>query len=80
MQRRWYPQPGLEQWNARAASPPWRDRWIVYRANQRGRAAPHRLASLAVQRGPTMIAVLERTIDRMSGVSKIWPIMAGAEC
>lgn len=75
LQRRWYAGTGLVQWNAAASTLPWRDRWTLYRVNSRGREAPARLAALAVLRGRSAIAVTERTIERTSGIPKLWPIM-----
>ena len=63
---------GVDVWIAVASTLPWRDRWTLYRANRRGRAAPDRLAGLAVQRGLAMIAEMEQAVSRESLLRKPW--------
>jgi len=61
VRRRWYAGTGLQEWTQRASELAWTDRLRLYRANNGGRAAPPRLAALAVQRGEVMLAVVDRT-------------------
>ena len=63
---------GVDVWIAVASTLPWRDRWTLYRENRRGRAAPDRLAGLAVQRGLAMIAEMEQAVSRESLLRKPW--------
>jgi hypothetical protein len=65
-QRRIFAGTGWEEWRQSARSLPWRDRWTLSRANSRGRAAPERLAALAVRRGEVVTAALARSSDRRS--------------
>ena len=60
LQRRWYSGTGIDRWSQRAAGLNWADRFALYRANNGGRAAPRRLAELAVERGEVMLQVVER--------------------
>ena len=62
----------VEPWGAVASTLPWRYRWTLYRANRRGRAAPDRLAGLAVQRGLSMITEMEQAVSRQSLLRKTW--------
>jgi hypothetical protein len=64
IQRRWFAGTGFEEWRAVASGLPWRDRRALYRSTTRGRAAPPRLALLAVRRGEVMSAALARMSER----------------
>ena len=59
LRRRWFAGTGLAEWQATAQRLSWRDRMRLERANSRGRAASPELAALAVQRGRTMVAIVE---------------------
>lgn len=72
MQRRWFAGTGIERWQTAAAGLPWPDRWVLYWANSRGRAAPSRLAALGVERGEVMLAMTERMLAKSSGVRRVW--------
>jgi hypothetical protein len=59
LRRRWLAGTGLAEWQATAQRLSWRDRMRLERANSRGRAASPELAAMAVQRGRTMVAIVE---------------------
>lgn len=63
---------GVDRWRATASGLPWRDRWVLFWANSRGRAVPPRLAPLAVQRGEAMLAMTERMLAKGSRVRRFW--------
>jgi len=59
LRRRWFAGTGPAEWQATAQRLSWRDRMRLERANSRGRAASPELAAMAVQRGRTMVAMVE---------------------
>jgi hypothetical protein len=75
MNRPTYPGSSYNEWRAVAGRLRWRDRITVSWANSRGRAAPPRLAQVAVKRGELLIAALERTIHEGSGYRKFWLVL-----
>ena len=68
VQRRWYAGTGIDQWSQKAGGLAWADRFALYRANNGGRAAPPRLAELAVERGEVMLQM----VDRMQQPRSAW--------
>lgn len=74
-QLRWYSDTGLPEWRRKAAQLPWRDRYLLYRANVDGRPVERRLAALAVERGRVMLRVQTRTHERGSDWRRMRIIM-----
>lgn len=75
VQRSWFAGTGIDRWRHKASHLPWRDRWVLFWANSLGRAAPVRLAPLAVERGEVVLAMTERMGEKGSGVRRFWQVL-----
>jgi hypothetical protein len=76
LQRRLYAGTGWEEWRATASRLPWRDRRAIYRSTARGRAAPLRLARLALERGEVVASVIARSEARTGPLR--WLVLVAA--
>lgn len=77
IQRRFFAGTGVERWHATAAQLSWRDRWVLFWANSRGRAVPPRLAAQAVERGEVTLAMIERSTAKKSPFRRFWLWLGG---